>query len=186
MKRRNISRVRQTAPAKVQGQQKFQVLLIALICVAAVAAGFFSAARQHFATMDFGLKNSQLRRQVENLEAERRRLILAKETSLSPASIKQTASKLGFREQVTAPPSSADVRVESSAARTAPAAEFTSFKPQATVSSAATVSKKVEKSLLKPIVQQTTVKTTSPDQRPRIAKSETVASISAKPLAKLR
>ena len=184
MKRRNISRVRPTAPPKAVDQQKVRMLLVSLVCVAVVAAGFFFAARQHFATMEFGLKNSQLRKQVDNLEAERRRLILAKEVSLSPASIKQTASKLGFRELITTPPS-AQMRIEAATVRTAPAAELTSFRQQNTV--AATVStKKEDTKLVKQIVQQT-AKKTPPDVRPRIAGAETaVAVISTKPAAKLR
>jgi hypothetical protein len=183
MKRRNITRVRPAAPAKAFDQQKIRVLLVSIICVAVVAAGFFFAARQHFATMEFGLKNSQLRKQVENLEAERRRLILAKEVSLSPSSIKQTAAKLGFREQMAAPPSSASTSVEATTASASPSAELASFKPQ----SGKTANGKDEQKLVKPIVQQAAAKVRPSDERPRIAGAETaVATISAKPLAKLR
>lgn len=184
MKRRNMTRARYSAPAKAQGSLKVRVLMLSVVCVAAVTTGFFAAARQHFATMELGLKNSQLRKQVENLEAERRRLILAKEVSLSPSSIKQTASKLGFHEQMTAPPSSADVKVESSAANTEPKVELTSYKPQPTKQVVAP-NKKSEKTLVKPIVQ-TTAAVGSANERPRIAKNENVASLSAKPLAKLK
>lgn len=186
MKRRNISRIRPAAPPDKQIFQKVRILSLTLTCVGLVAAGFFFAARQHFATMEFGLKNSQLRKQVENLEAERRRLILAKEVSLSPAEIKQTASKLGFREQLTAPPSSSDSRIETPIPRTGTVApELASFKQQAGPLTSAP-SESNEKKLVKPIVQQTTVNAASNAGRPRIVGSETVASISAKPSAKLR
>lgn len=62
-------------------------LLIVLFCGAVLATGFFFAARQHFTSMDLGMKNSKLRNQVDNLEAEKRRLLLAKEVALSPFEI---------------------------------------------------------------------------------------------------
>ena len=174
MKRRNITRVRPAAPVKGEAPQKIRMLAISVVCVAVVAAGFFFAARQHFATMEFGLKNSQLRKQVENLEAERRRLILAKEMSLSPASIKQTASKLGFKEQLAAPPSTVETRADRASVPAAPAAELASIK---TVRSLSVPAAKAidEKQLVKPIVQQATIKSQSPNERPRIAVSEAVA-----------
>lgn len=39
-----------------------------------------------------------MRKQIEELEAGKRRLILAKEIALSPAEIKKAAQKIGFRE----------------------------------------------------------------------------------------
>jgi hypothetical protein len=64
-----------------------------------MAAGFFLAAIQHFATINLGFKNSNLREKVEDLQAENRRLLLAREISLSPAEITKTAERLGFREE---------------------------------------------------------------------------------------
>lgn len=65
-------------------------------CIAMLAAGFFLAAQQHFSSMDYGMKNSRLRKQVEQLESEKRRLILAKEVSLSPMEIKKAAKRAGM------------------------------------------------------------------------------------------
>lgn len=64
-----------------------------LACIAVLACGFFFAARQHFSSMDFGMKNSRLRKQIDDLESEKRRLMLAREVSLSPAEIKKAAAK---------------------------------------------------------------------------------------------
>jgi hypothetical protein len=66
------------------------------ICAATVISGFFFAARQHFSSMDYGMKNSRLRRQIDELEAEKRRLVLSREVSLSPAEIKRAAKKVGL------------------------------------------------------------------------------------------
>ncbi len=63
-----------------------------------LVVGFFFAARQHFSSIDFGIKNSKLRKQIDELESDKRRLILAKEIALSPAEIKKAAKKIGLTE----------------------------------------------------------------------------------------
>ncbi len=72
--------------------------LLALICGLFLVVGFFGAARQHFSSIDFGIKNSKLRKQIEELEAEQRRMLLTKEVVLSPGEIKKSAKKIGFTE----------------------------------------------------------------------------------------
>ena len=59
---------------------------------------FFLAARQHFNTIDFGFKNGRLRKQVDDLQTERRRLLLAREVSMSPAELKRL-QELGIRDR---------------------------------------------------------------------------------------
>jgi hypothetical protein len=63
-----------------------------------LVVGFFFAARSHFSSIDFGIKNSRLRKQIEELEADKRRLILSKEIALSPAEIKKAAKRIGLTE----------------------------------------------------------------------------------------
>jgi len=72
--------------------------LLTVICASILAAGFFFAARQHFTAMDFGLKNSKLRKQVEELEGEKRRLLLAREVVRSPGEIMRVARSRGLRD----------------------------------------------------------------------------------------
>ena len=48
--------------------------------------------------MDLGMRNSKLRKQVDDLESENRRLTLAREIAISPAEITKTARHLGFME----------------------------------------------------------------------------------------
>ncbi len=64
-----------------------------LACATVLACGFFFAARQHFSSIDFGMKNSRLRKQIDDLESEKRRLLLAREVSLSPTELKKAAVK---------------------------------------------------------------------------------------------
>ncbi|MGQ0542730.1 MAG: hypothetical protein ACT4O9_12885 [Blastocatellia bacterium] len=76
----------------------WRYFILTIICACILAAGFFFAARQHFISMEFGFKNSTLRKQLDDLETEKRRLMLAREMSLSPGEIRKTARLLGFRE----------------------------------------------------------------------------------------
>ena len=186
MKRRKINRVHKPAPNKRNASFQWRFVLLTIICVGIVASGFFAAARQHFATMEFGLKNSKLRKQVEDLESERRRLILAKEVSLSPSELKQTAAKLGFREQIAAPPVASEIRSDKAGTQDGPVAELASVKIQN--ASTPTVQKTSNvKKLVKPIVQETKATTASPNERPRIAPTDKqVASVTQRSLTKLR
>lgn len=85
-------------PANSAAVQPWRYVLLIIICACLLAAGFFFAARQHFMSMDYGIKNSRLRKQVEDLESEKQRLMLSREIALSPAEIKKTARHLGFGE----------------------------------------------------------------------------------------
>ena len=188
MKRRNVHRAYKTSVAHSNPMQ-WRLIFLTIICAAIVAAGFFYAARQHFSTMEFGLKNSKLRKQIEDLEAERRRLILSKEVSLSPLEITRNAQSLGFQEQTPAPPTAEMVKVEKPEP-TAPTVTLTSLPvPNRSESKEAkpTVEKIVAKPLVKPIVQLTAVKPASPDVRPRIAETDRrVAEASPKSNSKLQ
>lgn len=84
------------ARAKAAQPNRWRTYSMMFVCGAVLVSGFFFAARQHFASMDYGMRNSRLRKQIDDLEAEKRRLILARETSLSPIEIKKAAKKTGL------------------------------------------------------------------------------------------
>ena len=92
---RQNSRTTTAAPAK---DLSLSFILLVLVCACVVATGFFFAARQHFTSMDYGIKNSKLREQLRNLEAEKRRLMLAREVASSPLAIRKAALGLGLRK----------------------------------------------------------------------------------------
>ena len=99
MKKRNLPK--KNTKEKIRREKDpipWRYCLLTLACGIFLVGGFFVAARSHFASMDFGIKNSTLKKQVEDLEAEKRRLIWLKETALSPAEIKKAAKKLGLTE----------------------------------------------------------------------------------------
>ena len=85
-------KVNRTAPEP----KRWRTFLMTAVCGLLLVSGFFFAGRQHFSSMDYGMKNSKLRRQVDELEAEKRRLMLAREVSLTPAEIKRAAKKSGI------------------------------------------------------------------------------------------
>lgn len=81
---------------------RLRTYTLMVVCGLLLVSGFFFAGRQHFASMDYGMKNSRLRKQVEELEAEKRRLLLAREVSLSPGEIKKAARKTGLTDPAAA------------------------------------------------------------------------------------
>ncbi len=187
MKKHNTNRVRRQ-PVQTSSQQlPWRFFILTIICACILAAGFFFAARQHFATMDFGLKNSKLRKQIEDLESERRRLILAREVSLSPMEITQTAERLGFKSRSDVP----GPAVISLPAKSTPLAEI---RPVAASLNETKTSGREEirdnkmKNVVKPIVQQSNVKALTPNERPRMVaeQDKRVAITTIKPDSKPR
>lgn len=92
---RTRTRAASAAPARALS---WGFIFLVIVCASVVATGFFFAARQHFTSMDFGIKNSKLREQLRNLEAEKRRLLLAREVASSPLALKKAARGLGLQE----------------------------------------------------------------------------------------
>jgi hypothetical protein len=97
-----MSKRKQFGKSKTQTVQRdpipWKYCFLTLGCGLILVVGFFFAARSHFASIDFGIKNSKLRKQIEELEADKRRLLLSKEIALSPGEIKKAAKKLGLTE----------------------------------------------------------------------------------------
>jgi hypothetical protein len=69
---------------------------VAIACCAVLVAGFFFAARQHFSSMEYGLQNSKLRRQLDELQSEQRRLLLSREVTMSPIELRKAIKRIGF------------------------------------------------------------------------------------------
>ena len=91
-------RTRSKSAAIPSRELSWSFMLLVIVCACVVAAGFFFAAIQHFNSMDYGIKNSKLREQLQNLETEKRRLLLAREVALSPLAIRKAANSLGLRQ----------------------------------------------------------------------------------------
>ena len=91
-------RTRSRAAAMPAREVSWSFMLLVTVCACVVAVGFFFAARQHFTSMDYGIKNSKLREQLQNLETEKRRLLLAREVASSPLAIRKAATAIGLRQ----------------------------------------------------------------------------------------
>lgn len=97
MRKRNSPQTKSSQNIKREHDSiPWRYCLMTLLCGSFLIVGFFFAARQHFSSIDYGIKNSRLRKQIDELEAEKRRLILQKEIALSPAEIKKAAKKIGL------------------------------------------------------------------------------------------
>lgn len=100
MNRRKItpSKSKKTKVRREREPISWKYVLLTAFCGLMLVVGFFGAARQHFASINYGIKNSKLKKEVEELKSEQRRLQLSKEVALSPQEIKKSAKKLGFTE----------------------------------------------------------------------------------------
>jgi hypothetical protein len=98
-KRSNPKLASPSAYTAERNSSTFLYVLLTIACAAFLATGFFFAARQHFAAMDLGMKNSTLRKQIEEMEGQKRQLVLAREIVRSPAEMKRIAANKGFRQR---------------------------------------------------------------------------------------
>ena len=92
------SRIQRNEPKNRRGRLKLFLLMFG--CLVILVSGFFLAARQHFSSIDYGIRNSRLRKQLDDLEAEKRRLMVSREIALSPAEIKKAAKKYGMTDDI--------------------------------------------------------------------------------------
>src|SRR3954451_7872980 len=72
-------------------------LAMLLFCGLVLAGGFVFAAKQHFAAVQYGYQNEQLRNERKRLLEERQLLSLQKETISSPAKLEPAARALGLK-----------------------------------------------------------------------------------------
>lgn len=98
MKRKTPTNRTRTQIKRDRDPLPWRYCVLTVVCGVILVAGFFLAARSHFSSIDFGMRNSSLRKQLEELEAEKRRLIWARETAISPAEIRRSMKRLGITD----------------------------------------------------------------------------------------
>jgi hypothetical protein len=91
IKERSIAKVRRERAAI-----PWQYFLVSMSCALVLAAGFFYAAKQHFTTVDYSMRNSDMRKIKEKLEAEQRKLKVEREAVSAPATIEKAGIKMGL------------------------------------------------------------------------------------------
>lgn len=96
MIKRNDAKAGQAKSCPKNAAKLWSTYSLMVACSLLLIGGFFFAGQQHFSSMDYGIKNSRLRKQVDELESEKRRLMHAREVSLSPSEIKKAAKKSGM------------------------------------------------------------------------------------------
>ena len=72
-------------------------LALLLICGLGLTGGFLFAARQHFAAIQYGYKNEELRREHQRLKAEQEQLLLEKDQASSPTRLEPAAREIGLQ-----------------------------------------------------------------------------------------
>ena len=97
MRKRKLPTKKRTPKVRRQSDPiPWKYCILTLFCGVLLVAGFFYAARSHFASMDYAMKNAKLRKQIDELKSEKRLLKLEKEIALTPSEIKKAAGKLGL------------------------------------------------------------------------------------------
>lgn len=97
MKKRNLSKNSSREKIKRESDPiPWKFCLLTLVCGVVLVGGFFLAARSHFSSIDLSIKNSDLKKQLQGLEDEKRRLLLLKEKMMSLGEIKKNAKKIGL------------------------------------------------------------------------------------------
>jgi hypothetical protein len=91
----------------------WQYYAVAVICCAVLVAGFFFAARQHFSSMEYGLQNSRLRHELDELQSEKRRLLLSREFTMTPGELKKAVRRVESADYLNSLKDSAKAEVSS-------------------------------------------------------------------------
>jgi cell division protein FtsL len=76
----------------------WQLGLFGLCCMTILAFGFFFAAKQHFSSIELGMKNSDLRKAKDKLDADQRKLKAERDSVASEAAIEKAGLKIGLRK----------------------------------------------------------------------------------------
>jgi cell division protein FtsL len=93
IKERSIERVRrERAPIP------WRYFLLSMFCSVILAVGFFNAAKQHFASVDYSMRNSEMRKEREKLEAEKRKLKVERELAGTQSAIEKAGIKMGLKK----------------------------------------------------------------------------------------
>jgi len=78
------------------GQTMSRLLMILFFGIL-LSGGFLFAASQHFKAVQYGYQNEQLRKERNRLQEEQRRLMLERESVVSPINLERSARKIGMK-----------------------------------------------------------------------------------------
>ncbi len=97
MKRKRPTATRTTRIKRERDPIPWKYCVLTLVCGLILVGGFFFAARLHFTAIEYGIENSKLRKELEQLKTDNRIAILRREAALS--AVNKVAQKIGFRSR---------------------------------------------------------------------------------------
>jgi hypothetical protein len=99
MKKRNLPKNEKSEPVRREKDRiVWRYCFLTLLCGVILVVGFFFAARQHFSAISLGMKNSELRKQRDELQTEERRLKVSREVAFSPVELEKAARSIGLEK----------------------------------------------------------------------------------------
>jgi cell division protein FtsL len=96
-------------------------LALLLLCGLVLASGFVYAGVQHFGALRLGYETQKLRSDLDKAQEEQKRLLMARETAVSPIRLEQAARQLGMQPMMPAQIDPLRQRTEVAEAKAAPA-----------------------------------------------------------------
>jgi hypothetical protein len=99
MKKRNLPQNEKSERVRRERDPiPWRYCFLTLLCGGILVVGFFFAARQHFSAISLGMKNSELRKQRDDLQTEQRRLKVSREVAFSPSELEKVARNIGLEK----------------------------------------------------------------------------------------
>lgn len=92
-----------------------------LLCGLVLASGFVYAGVQHFGALRLGYETEKLRSDLDRAQEEQKRLLMARETAVSPIRLEQAARQLGMQPMMPAQIDPLRQRTGAAEAKAAPA-----------------------------------------------------------------
>jgi cell division protein FtsL len=92
-----------------------------LLCGLVLASGFVYAGVQHFGALRLGYETQKLRSDLDKAQEEQKRLLMARETAVSPIRLEQAARQLGMQPMMPAQIDPLRQRTGAAEAKAAPA-----------------------------------------------------------------
>src|SRR5881398_1819825 len=99
-------------------------LALLLLCGLVLASGFVYAGVQHFGALRLGYETEKLRGDLDKAEEEQKRLLMARETAVSPIRLEQAARQLGMQPMMPAQIDPLRQRTAVTEAKAAPASQL--------------------------------------------------------------
>ncbi len=96
MKRKRVIVNKSSKVKRQRDPIPWRYCVLTVLCGLLLVSGFFVAARQHFSSVDYAMRNADLRTRIAKLQDEKRKLVILRERASSPSKIAKLAKDLGF------------------------------------------------------------------------------------------